>query len=146
MKSGGGSRQVLNTRWMAWERILKQIKSPKDFPKSYRDHSAMLGLGIMEKKMETTIVYWGYMGIMENKMETTIILGLYHNMFSLDSFTPAVLCPFVLQIWEHVQVCDALLAKEAKASTDADPSFLHPGALSRILLLLQILHGQPRSL
>ena len=27
---------------------------------------------IMEKKMETTIVYWGYNGIMENKMETTI--------------------------------------------------------------------------
>ena len=26
----------------------------------------------MEKKMETTIVYWGYMGIMENKMETTM--------------------------------------------------------------------------
>ena len=28
-------------------------------------------LGIMEKKMETTIVYWGYIGIMKNKMETT---------------------------------------------------------------------------
>ena len=27
----------------------------------------------MEKKMETTVVYWGYMGIMENKMETTIV-------------------------------------------------------------------------
>ena len=25
--------------------------------------------GIMEKKMDTTIVYWGYIGIMENKME-----------------------------------------------------------------------------
>ena len=33
-------------------------------------------VGILEKKMETTIVYWGYMGIMENKMETTIILGV----------------------------------------------------------------------
>ena len=30
--------------------------------------------GIMEKKMETTIVYWGYVGIMENKMEATIIV------------------------------------------------------------------------
>ena len=29
--------------------------------------------GIMEKKMETTIVYWGYVGIMENKMETTMM-------------------------------------------------------------------------
>ena len=27
--------------------------------------------GIMEKKMETTIVYWGYIGIMKKKMETT---------------------------------------------------------------------------
>ena len=26
----------------------------------------------MEKKMETTIVYQGYIGIMEKKMETTI--------------------------------------------------------------------------
>ena len=29
-------------------------------------------MGIMEKKMETTIVYRGYIGIMESKMETTI--------------------------------------------------------------------------
>ena len=25
----------------------------------------------MEKKVETIIVYWGYIGIMEKKMETT---------------------------------------------------------------------------
>ena len=31
-----------------------------------------LTLGIMEEKMETTIVYWGYMGTMEKKMEATI--------------------------------------------------------------------------
>ena len=36
-------------------------------------------MGIMENRMETTIVeillrlYWGYMGIMENKMETIIV-------------------------------------------------------------------------
>ena len=29
--------------------------------------------GIMEKKMETTMVYWGYIGIMEKKMETTMV-------------------------------------------------------------------------
>ena len=28
-------------------------------------------------KMETTIVYWGYIGIMENKMETTIVYWGY---------------------------------------------------------------------
>ena len=28
-------------------------------------------MGIMEKKVETTIVYWGNIGIMEKKMETT---------------------------------------------------------------------------
>ena len=35
------------------------------------------GQGIMEKKMETTIVYWGYIGIMEKKMETTIVYWGY---------------------------------------------------------------------
>ena len=28
--------------------------------------------GLLEKKMETHIVYWGCMGIMEHQMETTI--------------------------------------------------------------------------
>ena len=28
--------------------------------------------GIMDKKMASTIVYWGYIGMMEKKMETTI--------------------------------------------------------------------------
>ena len=35
-------------------------------------------LGIMENKMETTIVYGDYLGIMENEMETTI-MGLYRG-------------------------------------------------------------------
>ena len=35
---------------------------------------------IMENKMDTTIVYWGYIGIMENKMGTTIVLwGIYRG-------------------------------------------------------------------
>ena len=29
-------------------------------------------MGIMEKNMETTIVYWSYIGIMQKNMETTI--------------------------------------------------------------------------
>ena len=34
----------------------------------------------MEKEMETTIVYWGYIGIMEKKMETTKgYIGLYRD-------------------------------------------------------------------
>ena len=37
----------------------------------------LTGVGIMENKMETTIVYWGYIGIMENKMETTIVYWGY---------------------------------------------------------------------
>ena len=32
----------------------------------------VLSPGIMEKIMETTIVYWGYIGIMEKNMETTM--------------------------------------------------------------------------
>ena len=34
-------------------------------------------IGIMQKEMETTIVYWGYIGIMEKKMETTIAYWSY---------------------------------------------------------------------
>ena len=30
----------------------------------------------MAKKMETTVVYWGYIGIMEKKMEPTLYLPL----------------------------------------------------------------------
>ena len=30
-------------------------------------------MGIMEKKMEITIVYWGFIWIMEKKMDTTIM-------------------------------------------------------------------------
>ena len=30
-------------------------------------------VGIMEKKMETTIVYWGNIGRMEKKMDTTML-------------------------------------------------------------------------
>ena len=32
---------------------------------------------MMEKKMETTILYWGYNGIMEKKMETTVLYRDY---------------------------------------------------------------------
>ena len=27
----------------------------------------------MEKKMETTLVWWGYIGVMENRLETTMM-------------------------------------------------------------------------
>ena len=33
----------------------------------------MGSIGIMEKKMETTVVYWGTIGVMETKMETTVV-------------------------------------------------------------------------
>ena len=33
-------------------------------------------IGIMEKKMEATIVYWGYIGLMEKEMEMTGIIGV----------------------------------------------------------------------
>ena len=43
-------------------------------------------IGIMEKKMETTIEYWGQIGIMENQMETTIeykgYMGKARSLFS----------------------------------------------------------------
>ena len=36
--------------------------SPLQGQKGYR------GLGVIEKKVETTRIYWGYMGIMDNRM------------------------------------------------------------------------------
>ena len=49
---------------------------------------------IMEEKMETTIVYWGYIGIMEKKMEASVVYwgyrdngkenGNYHNGLCRD--------------------------------------------------------------
>ena len=36
-------------------------------------------LRVMENKMETTIVYWGYIGIMEKKMETTIVYWVHEG-------------------------------------------------------------------
>ena len=36
----------------------------------YRGYIGIMG---KEKKMETTIVYWGYIGVMEKNMETTMV-------------------------------------------------------------------------
>ena len=49
-----------------WER-----KTPRD------DQIMGLGVyrfsGMMEKKMKTTTIHWGYIGIMEKKMETILV-------------------------------------------------------------------------
>ena len=42
----------------------------------------------MEKKMETTIVYCGYIGIMENKMETTIVYSNACTTHTITQFAP----------------------------------------------------------
>ena len=59
------------------------VESPKSktqSPVSGKPRQILRGyMGIMEKKMETTIVYWGYIGIMEKKMETTIVYMGYMN-------------------------------------------------------------------
>ena len=48
-------------------------------------------LGIMEKKMESTMLYWGYIGIMEKKMESTMLCWGYigNNGKKMES---AVVC------------------------------------------------------
>ena len=43
---------------------------------------------LMEKKMETTIVYCGYIGIMENKMETTIVYSNACTTHTIIQFAP----------------------------------------------------------
>ena len=42
-------------------------------------------IGIMEKKMETTIVYWNYIGITEKKMETTIVTWNHMGIMEKES-------------------------------------------------------------
>ena len=44
-------------------------------------------IGIMEKKVETTIVYWGDIGILEKKMETTIVYRGYIGIMELNMET-----------------------------------------------------------
>ena len=46
----------------------------------------------MENKMEATIVYWGYIGIMEKKMETTIMVYIRIIVYILV-FLPQILIP-----------------------------------------------------
>ena len=52
-------------------------------------------MGIMEKKMETTIVYWGYLGIMENRMETTIVYWRYMGIMESKMETTIVYWGYV---------------------------------------------------
>ena len=40
-------------------------------------------IGIMEKKMETTVTCWGYIGIMEKKMEPTRSVPAQHQTLVL---------------------------------------------------------------
>ena len=59
----------------------------------YRDNGKENGnyssiLGIMEKKMKTTLACWGYIGIMEKTMETTVVYWGYIGIASC----PGQLC------------------------------------------------------
>ena len=45
-------------------------------------------IGIIEKKVETTIVYWDYVGIMEKKMETIEIKRDYIGAVFVHSSLP----------------------------------------------------------
>ena len=40
-------------------------------------NSGLESIGTMEKKLEATLGYWGYIGIMEMTMETTILYWGY---------------------------------------------------------------------
>ena len=63
-----------------------QLRVPSFGPKHYLGSS---DIGIMAKKMETTIVHWGYIGIMENIMETTIV---YLDSFRILTLKAKPLC------------------------------------------------------
>ena len=36
-------------------------------------------MGILEERLEATIVYWSYIGIMEKKLETTEYIGVIYG-------------------------------------------------------------------
>ena len=50
---------------------------------------------MMEKKMETTIIYWVHLGIMDKKMETTIFIRgcALTSYFQQASSSTASTCP-----------------------------------------------------
>ena len=52
-----------------WPRPVRLLEDLR-WKDKFLDH-----IGIMEKKTETSIVYWGYIGFMEKKMETEYVRG-----------------------------------------------------------------------
>ena len=62
-------------------------------------HGLRNDIGIMEKKIETTIVYWGYKGIMEKKIETTIVYWGYIRIMEKKIETTTV-------YWGHIGIME----------------------------------------
>ena len=72
----GSSWKLLYTE--LFQRVVRSIPQPGE--QALRRGAGCLPhiyIGVMEKKMETTVVYWGYIGIMEKNMETTIVYWGY---------------------------------------------------------------------
>ena len=63
----------------------------------YRDYRVYIRVynGIMEKKMETTIVYLGYIRIMEKKMATTIVYWGYIRIMEKKMATTIVYLGYI---------------------------------------------------
>ena len=74
----------------------KQEKQPGDALTG----SSKLVSGIMEKKMETTIVCRGYIGIMQKKMETTIVCRGYIGIMEKKMET-SIVCRGYLGVMER---------------------------------------------
>ena len=58
-------------------------------------------IGIMEKKMEATIVYWGYNGIMEKRMEATVVYWGYNGIMENKMETTIVYWGYITPIMEN---------------------------------------------
>ena len=65
------------------QRLLGGPGGPEELEAGFKVSKIVTYIGIMEKKMETTIVDWVYIGIMEKKMETTIVYWGYIGMMEL---------------------------------------------------------------
>ena len=75
-------------------------------------------MGMMEKTMETIIVYWGYMnGILEKRMETIVVYwGYIMGMMEKKLETIVVYWGYIMRIMEKKMEIDARLDRSRNIS------------------------------
>ena len=76
-----GRYSCIQGDWALWHRVgvpqtldpkPASLEQPLEMLRHERDQNEVTSYRINGNQMETTIEYWGYIGIMEKKMETTM--------------------------------------------------------------------------